>query len=133
MAFSYSAASLTAGGTAQAVAEIRIAIGDTVSGSGVLPSGANFDDAEILYFYTNEGGVVGATAGAAETLARTFSRLVDTTAGPLSKSYSQASKQWAALAATLRDQTGTGYATFRTGISRQDGYAYRAGTVDVNP
>jgi len=133
MTFNYSAANLTAGGTAQAVAEIRLALGDTVSGVGVLPSGANFDDAEILYFYHNEGGIDTAVAGAAETLSRTFARLVDTVAGPLQKSYSQAAKAWAAEATRLRDQTGTGYATFRTGISRQDGYAYRAGSVDVNP
>lgn len=129
MAFSYSSTALTAGGTAQQVAEIRLAIGDTVAGTGVLPSGANFDDAEILYFANSQGGA----AGAAEALSRTYARLVDTVAGPLSKSYSQASRQWATLAATLRAQTGGGFATFRAGVSRQDGYAYRAGSVDVNP
>lgn len=133
MSFTYSSTSLTAGGTAQAAAEIRLALGDTTANSGVLPGGANFDDAEILYFYTSQGGVVAASAEAAATLARTWGRLVDTTAGPLAKSYSQAARFWAGEAARLQALAGGGFATFRTGVSRQDGYAYRAGTVSVNP
>lgn len=128
MTFTYASDNLTAGGTAQAAAVLRLALGDTVLSSGPLPGGVNFDDAEILYYVSNGGA-----AAAAGALARTWSRLVDTTAGPISKSYSQAATFWATEAVRLGGQAGGGYATFRTGIARQDGYAYRAGTVDVNP
>ena len=128
MSFTYSSANLTAGGTAQTVSVYRLAIGDTTSGSGVLPGGVNFSDEELLYFASNGG-----TPAVLQSLANTWGRLVDTTAGPLSKSYSQAAKFWQAAALNASGQAGGGYATFRAGVTRQDGYAYRAGTVDVNP
>ena len=44
---------------------IRRLIGDTVEDNGALPDGANFTDAEIAFFYENEGNHVqrGAAAG----------------------------------------------------------------------
>lgn len=128
MSFSYSAANLTIGGTAQTVSVYRLAIGDTTQSAGVLPGGANYSDEELLYFANNGG-----TAAIMQALARTWGRLADIEAGPLKQSFSQVAKSWAGLAAAAIAQSGGGYATFRTGVSRQDGYAYRAGTVDVNP
>lgn len=128
MSFTYSSTALTAGGTAQTVATYRLAIGDTVAGAGVLPDGANYADEELLYF-ANNGGTVAIFAA----LARTWARLSDIQAGPLKQSYSQVAKAWQATYDTANAQTGGGFVTFRAGVTRQDGYAYRAGTVDVNP
>lgn len=128
MTFTYSDANLTAGGTAQTVAALRLLLGDTTQNSGVLPGGANYSDEQLIYFASNGGSVA-----VLQALANTWGKLVDTTAGPLAKSYSQAARFWQKAADAALAQTGGGYATFRTGVTRQDGYAYRAGTVDVNP
>lgn len=130
MSFTYD---LTASGTALAVARIRLDIGDTVSGAGVRASGGNFSDEELLDFYTREGeSQAGASARAAETLAREWARMVDTQAGPIRQQYSQAAARWSSLAASLRLTVGGGAAVAGAGVFRRaDGYAYRAGSVDV--
>lgn len=128
MTFSYDSANLSAGGTAQTVSVFRLVLGDTTANSGVRPNGANYSDEELLYFASNGG-----TAALLQALANDWGKLVDTTAGPLAKSYSQAARYWQKAADQALLIEGGGYATFRTGVSRQDGYAYRAGTVDVNP
>lgn len=130
MSFTYD---LTTSGTALAVARIRLDIGDVTSGDGVRVSGGNFSDEELLDFYARErSNQAAASARACETLAREWARMVDTQAGPLRQSYSQASARWAALATDYRMQAGGGAAVAGAGVMRRaDGYAYRAGSVDV--
>lgn len=130
MSFSYD---LTASGTALAVAYIRLDLGDVTSGAGVRVSGGNFSDEELLAFYGQEASDTRrAAARACESLAREWAGRADTAAGPLRTSYGQISKAWAAQAKTMREQAGGGAATAGAGIMRRaDGYAYRAGSVDV--
>lgn len=131
MSFSYN---ISGSGTALAVARIRLDIGDVTSGAGVRVDGGNFSDEELLDFYGREGDSTGgATAKAYEVLSGEWARKANTTAGPLRKDYTNISKQYASLAARARETVGYGGAavsgagTFR----RADGYAYRAGSVDV--
>lgn len=130
MTFTYN---LDASGTVLTVSQMRLEIGDTVQNSGVLPSGANYTDEELLHFFGQESSMLGGAAHACEALSRTWGRLVDTTAGPLRKDYSQAARAWAKQASDLRAQTGGGYAVTSNRLKRQDGYAYRAGSVESAP
>jgi len=133
MTFSYDLAG-TAGATSRAVARIRLELGDQNSGAGVNPDGTNLSDEELLDFYGREANsVLGGAAHAAEALSRSWARMSDMRAGPLSQSFSQTSAAWAKQAETLRVQAGGGAPVFKALSSRQDGYAYRAGSVDVNP
>ncbi len=52
MAFTFD---LAATGDDLIVSKIRLFIGDNVENSGILPDGANFQDDEILAFYSDEG------------------------------------------------------------------------------
>lgn len=88
------------------VGQVRVEIGDTVSGTGVKPDGANFSDAEITYFLTQESSVGRAAARACEVLARMYAGLVDLTAGPRRESLSQAATAYADRARELRRQYG---------------------------
>lgn len=55
---------------------VRLLIGDTVDGTGVLPTGANFSDEEIAFFLTQEGDDFHrAAAYAFETLAAAWSAI----------------------------------------------------------
>jgi hypothetical protein len=51
------------------IGQIRLLIGDTVENDGVKPGGGNFSDAELTWFYDNEGSIEGAAGLACETLA----------------------------------------------------------------
>jgi hypothetical protein len=122
-------------GTVASISAVRFEIGDTVDGDGPKPDGSNFTDVEISYMYAQEGSSAAAAAArACEVLARSWARMANEQAGPLSKSYGNVAAQWDKQATRLRAELGGGRApAFRVGVSRQDGYAYRAGTVDGNP
>jgi len=108
--------------------KVRLEIGDTVSGDGVLPSGGNLSDTEIAYFLAQEGDSVGrAAARACEALSRAWARLVDLAVGPRRESLSQAAAAWAEWARTLRSQYGGGpMGAYSAGWLRQDGYGDQA-------
>ena len=121
-------------GTVLTISQLRLTIGDTTDGAGVLPGGTNFTDAEITYFYDTGGGIHAGAALAAASLARAWANQSDMKAGPLSKSLSQVAARWASEAVRLTALTaGGGYASFAGKLGRQDGYAYNAGTVEVAP
>jgi len=126
---------LNGSGTVATISAIRFEIGDTSDGDGVKPNGANFTDVEISYMYGTEGNsTLAGAAHACETLARAWARASDEQAGPLQRSYSQISKAWDKQGIALRQQSGGGVPlSGRALSSRQDGYAYRAGSVEVNP
>ena len=131
MSFSYD---IAASGTALAVARIRLDIGDVTSGDGVRVDGGNFSDEELLDLYAREGSSQpSASAKACEVLAIEWARRATETAGPLRTEYSVVSKNYASLAARLRTTAGyAGAASAGAGLMRRaDGYAYRAGSVDV--
>lgn len=136
MSFTYD---LTASGTALAVAEMRLELGDTTDGAGVRPGSANFSDEELLSFYgRNASNVLLGAAAAARANAAAYASKVSTQAGPLRKEWQQAAQAWRAQAAALEARATAGgaasiYSSFSSGFRRQDGYAYRAGTVDVAP
>ena len=122
-------------GSVVAISALRFEIGDTVDGDGPKPDGTNFTDVEISYMYAQEGNsAVAGAARACEVLARSWARMANEQAGPLSKDYSSVAAAWDKQALRLREQSGGGQpVAFRVGVSRQDGYAYRAGSVEVNP
>ena len=131
MSFTYQ---ISASGTALAVARIRLDIGDTTSGEGVRVDGGNFSDEELLDLYGREGdSQPSASAKACEVLAVEWARKATETAGPLRTEYSKVSASYRALAKDFRTTAGFGGAvTAGAGLMRRaDGYAYRAGSVDV--
>lgn len=130
MSFTYN---ISTSGTALVVARIRLDIGDVTSGAGVRTNGGNFSDEELLDFYSRESSNQGAaSARACETLAREWARMANTQAGPLRKDYATVAKTYQSLAVDFRQQAGGGAATAGAGVMRRaDGYAYRAGSVEV--
>lgn len=131
MSFNYD---ISGSGTALTVARVRLDIGDTTSGAGVRVDGGNFSDEEILDLYSQEGSSQpAASARACEVLAREWARKANTTAGPLRKEYASVSASYRALAKDFRETATTGGAAIAGAgaFRRADGYAYRAGSVDV--
>ena len=62
MSFSYTLGSTDA--TTAAIARVRLEIGDTVSGAGVLPDGSNLSDEEITVYLVQTGNDVALTVSA---------------------------------------------------------------------
>jgi hypothetical protein len=88
------------------VGQVRLALGDTMYGSGVRPDGTNLDDSEIECFLTQEGDDVDmATARACEVLATMWAGQADLTVGPRNEKLSQVAQRYAERAQVLR--TGT--------------------------
>jgi len=121
MSFSYTLGSGDA--RTAAVARVRLELGDTVSGAGVLPNGGNLSDEEIgvyldLYGNDNVGLAVNALAG---VLARQWSTLADVTVGPRSEKLSQVAAAWERQAAALGGSGGS----FVVQPVRVDGYSER--------
>lgn len=96
--------------------KVRFEIGDTVQASAMLT------DEEIAYALGENGSSVLVTAASlCETLAMKFARDVDFSMDGQSVSASQKSKQYLALAATLRRRAGQGVGTIVT--TKIDGYS----------
>lgn len=79
--------------------KVRLAIGDTVSGSGPRPSGANYSDAEINVFLTP---VIAAGYTYGRAVAQLFRVLAGEWAGKASVSIGDYSVQYAAVADNYR-------------------------------
>lgn len=88
-----------------ATGEVRFLIGDDVIGTGVLPSGSNFTDAQIEYALTASGqNVKGAAARLCTNLARRWATTPQTfTADGLSINRGDVVKRWTDLARELND------------------------------
>lgn len=106
------------------VGQVRLEIGDSTYGTGILPDGTNLSDEEIQFYLTREGGVGAAVAGVCEMLSIRFSNLADIAIGPRRESMSQIAKAYSDRAKALRIQYGgsTGRA-FSTSPVRTDGFA----------
>lgn len=88
---------------AENVGKLRLALGDTTSGSGVKPDGANFSDEELEYILEQEGDSVDmATARACEMLATHWANQADLTVGPRSEKLGQIAARYAEQAKGLR-------------------------------
>ena len=118
MAFNYDLSSSTS--SIVTVSKIRLAVGDTVLNKGARPRLENFSDAEILFFYSEEGNhLKRATAAAFEALSAFWSSYAGSKKlGPESRSSRQAAA-FAQAAARLRDQFG--YADDDTQLAKQGG------------
>jgi hypothetical protein len=104
--------------------KVRFYIQDTTSGSGPLPSGANFSDQEIDGVISIEGSWERAVAGLCETLAMRYARLVETWVGPRKETLSDISKAFEARAKALRKMHGyAGGGAYSLGVTRVDGYS----------
>ena len=79
--------------------KVRLAIGDTVSGSGPRPSGANYSDAEINVFLRP---VIAAGYAYGRAVAQLFRLLAGEWAGKASVSIGDYSVQYAAVADNYR-------------------------------
>ena len=121
MSFTYD---LTSTGDALLISQVRLEIGDTVEDSGVLPSGGNLSDAEILLFLARNGSdVQRAAGGLCALLARQWAMVTDIAVGPRRESLSQVSRRWQDMAMAL----GVAETSFNLGVRRADGYAAHAG------
>lgn len=127
MTFTYD---LTATGDDLLVSKVRLEIGDTVNGTGVLPGAANLTDEEIQVLLDREDDdVMRATAAACELLARHWSRRADIAVGPRKESFSQVAASWREEAKRLRAVHGSeaGEQTFSIGFDRHDAYSVATG------
>lgn len=117
MAFTYN---LTGTGNELLISQVRLELGDTVEDDGVLPSGANLSDAEILSKLTTYSSDVEQATGALCTvLARHWARAADIAVGPRRENLSQVSTRWAELAERINPS----YTSFSVGVQRSDGYS----------
>lgn len=79
--------------------KVRLAIGDTVSGSGPRPSGANYSDAEINVFLTP---VIAAGCTYGRAVAQMFRLLAGEWAGQANTRIGEYSAEYAAVAENYR-------------------------------
>lgn len=133
MAFTYD---LTATGDDLVISQIRLEIGDTDNGTdaGVKPNGTNFSDAELTYFYDDEGSVLGGAARACEVLHRMWSR---TDESVRIRDYQITAKQQAEnyrnAARDLRERDGSRYKSGSAPATRVDGYSNDVNSQETEP
>ena len=78
------------------VGKVRLRIGDTTSGTGILPDGSNLSDEEIgVVLDDNDDDIEATVADLAQIMAQRWATAVDVAVGPRRESLSQASKRWA--------------------------------------
>lgn len=109
---------------ATAVGEVRFLIGDDIIGTGVLPNGDNFSDAQIEHALTASGQVTKAAAARlAANLARRWAILPQTfTADGLTINRGDMAKKWSDLARELADDAAGGnFGSVE--LDRQDSYS----------
>jgi len=109
------------------VAKVRLALGDTVQNSGVLPEGANFSDAEIealLSDFNNDIDAV--TFFCLKSLSNAWGTYVDITVGPRKESLSDIAFHYAKRASEMGERTGLSAKSFAVALTRVDGYSEEA-------
>lgn len=115
------------------IGQLRLELGDDVSGSGVRPSGANLADDALQLLLTREGSVMRAAAAACELLARQWATTATLSVGPRSEQLGAVSEAWAKRGAELRAQWGGGSYAFAVMPGRSDGYADAADETEYTP
>jgi hypothetical protein len=122
MTFTYDLASLD--GTIVDISKIRLEIGDTISGDGVLPDRSNLSDEEISVISTREGGGMRAVAAVCELLSRHWARVANITVGPRKEELGKVSEQWLKIADDIREDFGfTSGRASTSALTRVDGYS----------
>ena len=118
------------------IGQIRLQIGDTTSGKGVRPSGANLSDEEIQVILDVEGTIMRTAAGCCEMLARDWSKVAVLGAGNAKEQMAAMADEFLKQAKYLRGIYGYGgieaIDSFNLSALRRDGYSERAGGV-VSP
>ena len=105
------------------ISRVRLALGDTVESSGVLPDGSNLSDAEISVVLAEYEDDIDQTVGAlCGVLARHWSTAADIAVGPRRENLSQVSKAWQEQANGLNPD----YGAFVAAPVRSDGYSENA-------
>lgn len=124
MAFNYDLNSADA--AIKKISTVRFEIGDTVDGTGILPTGGNLSDEEIQTVLDAQSGDVSLSVAALCTvLARRWSNEADTKSGPFSDSLSDIAKAWAERATEAESQaitSGSASSSFVATIGKSDGY-----------
>ncbi len=110
--------------------QLRMELGDDTEGSGILPTGANFSDAQLQLWLDREAGedattsLMRAVAAVCEALAVRYSRLVDISVGPRRQNLSQIADGYRKRAESLRQQYGgAGEGASSSGVIRVDGFS----------
>lgn len=121
MAFTYNLSSSDA--AVARIAQVRMRIRDTVESTGVLPTAANLQDAEITQLLTdNDNDILAASAAACELVAAAWANAADITVGPRRESLSQVADRWQKLAAQLRGQASRGSGIRVRRMTQPDNY-----------
>lgn len=103
------------------VAQVRLALGDTVRDDGIKPDGGNFSDDEILFVLAQHENDVERTVGAfCEMLSRHWATAADIAVGPRRENLSQVSRAWQEQARTAGSDAGK---AFVATLVRSDGYS----------
>ena len=109
------------------VARVRLALGDTVRDSGVLPGGINYTDEEIEAALSDcSNDVDAATFVFLKGLANAWGTYVDITVGPRKESLSDVLFHYAKRAAEMGERTGLSAKSFLVALKRVDGYSEEA-------
>ena len=118
MAFTYDATLSTD------LSKVRFHIDDTTSGSGPMPSGGNFTDAELTYLLTG-GSVAIAVSDAMGAIAARWSGYSNITVGPRREEYSQVAQAWERRKTSWDDTHSVHIVTTGTVayVTRVDGYS----------
>jgi hypothetical protein len=102
------------------ISKVRLELGDTVRGTGILPSGANLQDEEISLYLTAYDNDIAQTVGAlAGVLSRHWAGMADVAVGPRKESLSQVAEAWTKHANAINPDQ----ASFVIDPGRTDGYS----------
>lgn len=131
MTFSYDLAS--ADDDTQAIAKVRLELGDANFGYGVKPDNSNFTDEEIAVWLDEESDhVMHTVIRACDVLARLWSNLANITEGPRREEFGKVTDNWSKQAQAMRDVYGNPAGSGSTGTAfsvasaRVDGYSEQA-------
>jgi hypothetical protein len=101
------------------IGQLRLLIGDDREGDGVKPSGDNFSDAELTFFYQEGGSLNLAAALACESLAWQWNTQASFSADGLRVDRGDIAGRWFRAARQFRANQGARL----LGVTRQDAYS----------
>lgn len=105
------------------VAKVRLWLGDTVQGVGVLPDGSNFQDEEILLMLDLNGNDSAlAVTALYRPLAARWAVYADVTVGPRKEALSQVAERWQKLAEAAEAAKAAAVTGFILDPIRNDGF-----------
>ncbi|HJW83684.1 MAG TPA: hypothetical protein VJ754_05205, partial [Anaerolineae bacterium] len=108
------------------IGKVRFEIGDDVEGSGVLPDGSNFSDAQVQHALDVSGGVYAAVAHLCRSLAARWTIVPDkviTDSGALSIDRTQQVKHWRDMASEYTRKAAGGGGLVSLALDRRDAWS----------